>query len=406
MDHPFRELFDGSERRIIGLMSGTSLDGIDVADVRISNTGSQLSWRMEGFYSTAYSSGVRDILLRIASARNTSITEVTLLGDLLASEFEQGIRAALTAWGSSPGDYDAIGLHGQTICHQPDPTEWAGHSVTGTFQAGDPSILANRLGLPVVGDFRAADMALGGQGAPLVPYFDFVTFLDEKESRMLVNLGGIANVTVLPRGGILPVVQAFDTGPANMVLDALAEIFLHAAFDKNGETASAGVVHDILLEELLCNPFFKKKPPRSTGRGLFSSDYVHAMITRAGELGISTNDLFATAAALTADSILMAWERFVKSDVQVDRVLVSGGGVLNRTVMSRLRNGFHPVPFHTTHKYGVDPKAKEAICFAVLAHETLNGVATSLPGVTGASRSTILGKICLPARNTLRVTAK
>jgi len=396
MNHPFLNLFTSSSRRILGLMSGTSLDGIDIADVRITGSGDDLTWELAGFCSTPYSEGIKEILYRNSQAEHCSLIEFTLLGDLLAQEYEKAILNAVADWGTSLGDYDAIGVHGQTIYHQPDPVQLAGRALTGTLQVGDPSALAARIGVPVVGDFRVADMALGGQGAPLVPYFDYVTFRDAKENRMLVNLGGIANITILPASAGHEGVYAFDTGPANMILDALALQFLGAAFDDGGNMASSGTPDPTLLGELLDHPFFERKPPRSTGRELFSPRYVNELKERSDALGLSTENLFATVAAFTADSILLAWERFVKSDLSLSRILISGGGVHNRAVMDRLKSGFHPIPVQTTDIYNVEPEAKEAICFAVLAHETLNGVPTNMPGATGASRQTVLGKICLP----------
>ncbi len=397
MNHPFSILFSSSERRILGLMSGTSLDGIDIADVRITGSGDDLTWHLSASYSVSFSDVIKEILLRNSQPEHASLVELTLLGDLLAREYEGAILSALDDWGTTIGDYDAAGVHGQTIYHQPEPVLLAGHTLTGTYQVGDPSILSARLGLPVVGNFRAADMALGGQGAPLVPYFDYVTFRDARENRMLINLGGIANFTVLPADSGVDGVFALDTGPANMILDFLAKRYLNVAFDAGGEMAMSGSPDATLLGELLDHPFFDRKPPRSTGRELFSAKYMEELIVRAGALGLSTEDLFATVAAFSADSILIAWERFVKSDLPLSRILVSGGGVHNRAVMDRLKNGFDPIPIQTTDEYGVDPDMKEAICFAVLAHETLNGVPTNVPGATGASGQTVLGTICLPA---------
>ena len=396
MNHPFSILFKSTERRMLGLMTGTSLDGIDIADVHISGSGDELTWSLKGYRSVPYRDGVKEILLRNSQAESASLVELTLLGDLLAQEYEEAILFAVAGWHVSLSDFDAVGVHGQTMYHHPDEVRLAGRLVSGSFQAGDPSVLAARLGLPVIGDFRVADMALGGQGAPLVPYFDYVTFRHATEHRMLINLGGIANATILPANADVDEVYAFDTGPGNMILDALAVKYLDAPFDEGGEMALRGTPDATLLAELLKHPFFDRKPPRSTGRELFSARYVNELIARCDALGVSTEDLFASVAAFTADSILCAWERFVKSDLSLSRILISGGGVHNRAVMDRLEKGFHPVPVQTTYEYDVDPDAKEAICFAVLAHETLNGVPTNIPGATGASRPTVLGKICFP----------
>jgi anhydro-N-acetylmuramic acid kinase len=247
-----------------------------------------------------------------------------------------------------------------------------------------------------VGDFRAADVALGGQGAPLVPYFDYVTCTAPDEHRGLLNLGGIANLTVLPADGPPEDVRAFDTGPANMVIDALAERLFDAPFDRDGQHAAAGTPDHDLLADLLDGDFFRREPPKSTGREAFGADYVDRLLGAAQSHGLDAADTMATATLLTAASVYQAYAQYVREEQSIDVLAVSGGGVHNDTLMRMLDDAFSPIPVRPASAYGLDADAKEALCFAVLAHETVNGAPTNLPSVTGASASTILGSVSVP----------
>ncbi|GMQ83067.1 MAG: anhydro-N-acetylmuramic acid kinase [Rhodothermia bacterium] len=397
MSDPLQNLFSSDERLVVGVMSGTSVDGIDVATVRVSGSGSAIQFDILGMHTSPFEPDLSEEILKNSVPETSSVRSLTLLNARLAHAFARAIRDGLEAIGQSMDDVDAVGLHGQTVYHQPEVVSIAGLAVSGTMQVGDPSVLANLLGCTVVGDFRLADMALGGQGAPLVPYFDYVCFRHEKEGRLLLNLGGIANITVLPANCAMSDVTAFDTGPANMVLDGLSKRLYGEDFDKNGSYAAAGNIDDEWLSELMAHPYFRSKPPKSTGRELFSAAYVDQFIHTAETRGFSKFDMLATASALTIRTIFDAYERFIAPNKSIDRLIASGGGVYNDVLLSGLKNIFEGVIVETTAEHGLDPGAKEAACFAVLAHETLNGVATNLPSVTGAHHSTILGKICIPA---------
>jgi anhydro-N-acetylmuramic acid kinase len=252
----------------------------------------------------------------------------------------------------------------------------------------------------VVGDFRSADVALGGQGAPLVPYFDYVTCTAPDEDRGLLNLGGIANLTVLPADGAQNEVRAFDTGPANMVIDALAERLFNEPYDPDGQHAADGTPDHDLLADLLEGDFFHREPPKSTGREDFGADYVDQLLGAAQSRSLSPDDTMATATLLTAGSVYQAYARYVRPDQSIDALIVSGGGVHNDALMTMLENAFSPIPVRSASAYGLDADAKEALCFAVLAHETVNGVPTNLPSVTGASDATLLGSISVPHSST------
>lgn len=384
------------ERLVVGVMSGTSVDAIDVATVRVAGSGSAIEFGVLGMHASPLGAELVAEILKNSDPETSSVRSLTLLNVRLAHAFENAIRDGLGAIGQSTEEVDAIGLHGQTVYHQPEDVSIAGLAVSGTMQIGDPSVLANLIGCPVVGDFRLADMAVGGQGAPLVPYFDYVCFRHEKEGRLLLNLGGIANMTVLPADCAMSEVKAFDTGPANMVLDGLSKRLYGQDFDENGSLAVSGTVDDEWLSELMAHAYFKTEPPKSTGRELFSAAYVTQLIQTAESRGLPNSDLLATASALTIQSIFDAYERFVKPFTTIDRLIASGGGVKNDVLLGGIRKSFDGVIVETTAEHGLDPGFKEAVCFAVLAHETLNGVPTNLPSVTGARRSTILGKICIP----------
>jgi anhydro-N-acetylmuramic acid kinase len=314
----------------------------------------------------------------------------------LASLYADAVDRVLAKAGRDREALDLVGCHGQTVQHLPEPADCAGEAVRATLQIGNPSTLATRLGVPVVGDFRSADVALGGQGAPLVPYFDYVAFTAPDEARGLLNLGGIANLTVLPAGGAPADVRAFDTGPANMVIDALAERLFDAPFDRDGRHAAAGTPDHDLLADLLDGDYFRRAPPKSTGREAFGADYVDRLLGAAQSRGLDAADTMATATLLTAASVYQAYAQYVREEQSLDVLIASGGGAHNDTLMRMLDDAFAPIPVRPVAEYGIDADAKEALCFAVLAHETVNGVPTNLPSVTGASTPTVLGSISVP----------
>ncbi len=385
-------------RYVVGLMSGTSLDGIDAALVYLEGSGRKLQLFLEAFVHRPFPEELRRALLHNSEPETSSVHALALLNVRLAQLYAEAVEAVLKQATRSRDMLDLVGLHGQTVQHVPEPTSCAGAKVTATLQIGDPSVLANLLGVPVVGDFRQADMALGGQGAPLVPYFDYVYFTHPTETRGLLNIGGIANLTVLPADARLEDVRAFDTGPGNMLIDALAQQHFGVPYDPNGNYAAQGHINEHLLAELLYDPYFLKPPPKSTGREYFGATFLAAFLERARALGVTDPyDQIATLTALTAASVYQAYARYVRASHPFDVLIVSGGGVHNRTLMALLARYFSPIPVRTVADYGLDPDAKEACCFAVLAHELLNGVPTNLPHVTGARRATLLGKLCLPA---------
>lgn len=385
-------------RIVAGLMSGTSLDGVDVALARLTGSGPQMQVELLDFACYPYPEALRSLLLKNSRPATSSVLEISQLNVRLAHVYAAAVEALLEQSDRSVADIDAAGCHGQTLYHVPEAEACAGEPTRSTLQIGDPSTLASLLQAPVVGDFRLADMALGGQGAPLAPYFDYVYFSHPEESRALLNLGGIGNLSVLPAGADEGAVVAFDTGPANMVIDALMQQLLDKPYDASGAVAASGKVNTGLLDALLEDAYYQRPPPKSTGREYFNEAYLHRLLDLATRSGVSQPaDIIATATALTVESVARAFLDFVIPQTTLRRIIVSGGGVHNRVIMEGLCNRLQPVQVESIQTFGLNPDAKEALCFAVLAHESLNGVPASVPRATGARRPAILGKICLPA---------
>ena len=389
MAHPVERLLRPGPRVVAGLMSGTSLDGVDAAIVRIEGSGTGVRVETLGFVSEPYGGPLREALGACVETATSNVRLVSQLHARLGAHFAGAVEAALADAGLTTSDLDLIGSHGQTVQHVPDAEDCAGVPTRSTLQIGCPATIAARLGVPVVADLRAGDLALGGQAAPLAPYLDGALFAHPTETRVLLNLGGIANLTVLPPGG--PPRAAFDTGPANMVVDALALRLVGRPYDEAGALAGAGTPDEDLLADVLTAPYFVKPPPKSTGREDFGAPFVDWLAARGPS---APADLMATATAFTARSVAEAVRRFVEPTP--DRVIASGGGVHNPTLMRMLAEALDPIPVETTAAHGLDPDAKEAVLFALLAHEWANGVRTGLPAVTGASRPAFQGSLTLP----------
>lgn len=392
-DNPLPALFEKPERVVIGLMSGTSLDGVDVAATKLTGSGHDLSVELIGFHTESYDQPMKQALESACAVHASHVKQTSQMHVRIAHVFADAVEKLLQDIELEKADVDLIGSHGQTLYHVPEEELVVGMPIHSTFQIGDPSVLAARLNTPVISNFRSNDMALGGQGAPLVPYLDNALFADEKETRGLLNLGGIANLTILPKGKSVEDTLAFDTGPANMLMDALAERLFNVPFDEDGVHASKGEPMQSLVERLLEESFFQKEPPKSTGRELFGGRYAERMLR---EGPTNSNDLMASAMSLTVRSIHDGYARFVAPKHELDVLIASGGGTKNAELMRQLSEAFDPIPVKTTSDYGIDPDAKEAILFAVLAHEWANGTPTNIPRVTGASRQTLLGSFTLP----------
>jgi anhydro-N-acetylmuramic acid kinase len=384
------------EHRIVcGLMSGTSVDGINAALVEISGNGESTRINVLGFSETSFSEEVQAMILSNAEASTSTVTDICLLHTLLAQLYADVIQDLCAETGIDKGSIDLIGMHGQTIRHVPDAMRIAGYDVRGTLQIGSGTTLATLLGIPVISDFRAADMIVGGQGAPLVPYVEYLLFRSTSEHRLLVNIGGIANITWLPRGCCDDDVRACDTGPGNMVIDALMRRFYGKEFDESGAIACSGNVNTDLLAWCLSHSYFTKTHPKSTGREEFGAAFVENLVQFAGEFGVTeTADLIATASECTVRSLAKEILSFVPSNEQFILIL-SGGGAKNRFLRDGLRYSLPNAILGSLDAYGVRSEAKEAVCFAVLANEWLHGNPANLPSVTGAHRRVALGSFAI-----------
>lgn len=391
-------LCSASTLRVVGLMSGTSFDGVDALLVDLSGSEHTLQVDTVATRHIAYPSDLKKQLHALSTDSTISLDDLTRLQGRLSAQYAVATRALLKAADSTLSDVDLVGVHGQTLAHCPTPASHTNPTGRGTLQLGAPGALAALLDCPVIGDFRPADMALGGQGAPIVPYLDYMLLGDANETRLMLNLGGIANLTVVPANGTRQDIHAFDTGPANMVMDALASSLLNMPYDADGAHAQAGSAHAGVVADLLQDPFFQQPPPRSTGRRQFGASFAEQLWKTVREAGGSPDDALATAALLTSASVYQAYAQFVRPEAPAERVLVSGGGLHNKALMHMLRDAFAPIPVVSTATVGVDPDMKEALCMAVLAYEWVNGVATAMPSVTGASASARLGGLHLPPR--------
>ncbi|MBI4467067.1 MAG: anhydro-N-acetylmuramic acid kinase [Acidobacteria bacterium] len=382
--------------RVLGLMSGTSADGIDVALVGVRGRGTGLRAHLERFCTIPYPAAVRRAVLRVANANRQSmlsIAEISQLNFLLGELYAEAVRRACRRFRVSLKRIQLIGCHGQTVYHQPVRRVFAGRPVASTLQLGEAQVLAERTGRPVVANFRPRDMAAGGQGAPLVPYVDHLLYRHPRRGRVALNIGGIANLTVIPARARSHQVIAFDTGPGNMVIDAVVEAVTHGrrTFDRNGTLAARGRVLAPLLRRLLKNPYFRGRPPKSTGREQFGRAYAHRFLSRAG--GASAEDKVRTATELTVASITGAFKRFVLPRARINDVILGGGGARNAFLVRRLRESLPGLRLIPAGRLGVDEKAKEAFAFAVLAYRTWRGEPATLPSATGARRGVVLGTI-------------
>ncbi len=394
MDHDFIARYAAkSTRHVIGLMSGTSADGIDVALAGLSGAGDQIRASLLGFETVAYSDPVRRAVLALFEP-DAPVVDVCRMNFVLGRVFAEAALAFARRRDLREGDIDLIASHGQTICHLP-PGGPSGSEGGSTLQIGEPAVIAEMTGVTVVADFRPRDMAAGGQGAPLVPYADYALFRHAESTRAVQNIGGIANVTVLPAGGGIDDVIAFDTGPGNMIIDALVTAFAHGemTFDHDGELGALGRVDEALLGWLMSHAFLHRPPPKSTGREEFGAGFVTGLLERAEATGVSAEDLLTTATAFTAESIAAAYRDFVFPLHPIDEVILGGGGSYNATLRRMLQERLPGVSVLLHEDFGIRGEAKEALAFALLGNETMLGQPANLPKVTGARRAVVLGKI-------------
>jgi anhydro-N-acetylmuramic acid kinase len=400
---------------VAGVMSGTSADGINVALVEIGErdgSGPQLEslraseWpgrvagadaiKLLGHAEYPYPPRIRAAVLAAMNAEGARVADLARLNFVLGELYAEAVLATQQKFGARA---ELVGCHGQTLCHQGEPRLFLTRKVAATWQTGESAVIAARVGVPVVSDFRPADMAAGGKGAPLVPYLDYVLFCDSKIGRIVQNIGGIANLTAIPAGAHASDMVAFDTGPGNMVIDAVTAKLFGRPYDRGGRIAASGTVLEPVLERVLRQRFFRAKPPKTAGREEFGGEFVCDFLRRCGRA--QKQDVVATATALTARSIAEAVRRFVTgrsglgAKSSVAEMIVSGGGARNATLMEMLAASLAPlgIEMKLTDEFGLPSEAKEAAAFAVLAYETWNRRPSNIPSATGAKRGAILGKI-------------
>jgi anhydro-N-acetylmuramic acid kinase len=388
------ELARRNPRRVIGLISGTSADGVDAALVEITDAGLQAKVRLIAGLTHPFSPEDRDELFRIFDPASATVDRLTRFDFRLGEVFAEAALAVVARAGLRLDQVDLVGSAGQTVWHIPAPRG-------ATLQIGEGAVIAERTGLPVVEDFRVADVAAGGHGAPLVPYFDLVVFRHPQRSRASQNIGGIGNVTYLPARGPdgcrIEDVLAFDTGPGNMVIDGVVQQLTDGrqTFDRDGQMALRGRVDEGWLEELLSDPYLRQPPPKTTGREVYGRPFATRLLDEARRRGLSAEDTVATISALTADSIVRAYRDFLLPRGGLDEVVLAGGGAYNRFLRGRIAAGLG-IPVRPSEEFGVDGKLKEAMAFALLASDAVAGLPTNVPGATGAAGPRVLGKF-IPA---------
>ena len=402
---------------VAGVMSGTSADGINVALVRVGETrggarqrsgtasmvrgqqGPGHTIKLLGHVEFPYAKQVRSAVLGAMNAGEISVADLARLNSLLGELYADAVLSAQRRFRVKS---ELVGCHGQTLYHQGERKPFLGHQVATTWQTGEAATIAARVGVPVVSDFRPADMAVGGKGAPLVPFLDYLLFADSPGGRVVQNIGGIANLTAIPAGAAASDVVAFDTGPGNMVMDAVTEELFGRPYDRGGKIAASGEALEHVVDDILRRPFFHRAPPKAAGREEFGREFVRKFLQSCGRA--RKQDVVATATRLTARSIADAVRRFVVKASPGGRkqpygeMILSGGGAKNPTLVQMLSNELASVgiKIRFSDEFGLPSEAKEAVAFAILAYETWHRRPSNLPSATGAKRAAVLGKISYP----------
>ena len=395
----FYELLNKKKKYVIGLMSGTSVDGIDAAVVEITGHGLETTVNLLAFETVPFPPGVPQRILALCQPETSRVDDICEMNFYIGHLFAEAVKHTLQKNGIHTSDINLIGSHGQTIHHLPRFTEPQGKiKIPSTLQIGEPAVIAHETGIPTIADFRVADMAAGGQGAPLVSYPDYLLFHNSVKTVGLLNIGGIANLTVLPANGSFDSVSAADTGPGNMCVDAAVNEITDGRerYDKAGHRAAQGVPYRPLIDEWLQHPFFQLTPPKTTGREMFGHTFAMECLSACRQHSLADNDVIATLTELTVQTVALYISQFATEQNPIDILYVSGGGVHNQTIMRRLNEVLVNTAVEPVDNSGISADAKEAIAFAILANESLHGQAGNLPSATGASVRKILGKFVCP----------
>lgn len=395
MIHWLNHLVSRNVKVIVGLMSGTSLDGIDAAIVRIEGVGTDSRVELLHFTTVPYEDELRERLKELCTLDRSNTAGVCSMNFELGLRLAEAVRQAVAEAGIPMADVDLVSSHGQTVWHI--PADEPGF-VRSTLQIGDLSVIAKKTGLPVMGDYRTADMAVGGQGAPLTPYADYILFRDDRRGRIVQNIGGIGNCAAIPAAARPEQVVAFDTGPGNMLIDQAVYQLSggERSYDDGGAWAAQGEADARLLGEMLSHPYFRLKPVKTTGREMFGKAYAAEWLGKAAARGLAPADVIATFTAFTARSIADSYRDFLFPLYTVEEIIVSGGGARNATLLRQLGELLPDQRILVSDDLGVSGDAKEAIAFALFANNAVHGVANNLPSATGAERPVIMGKLALP----------
>ena len=392
-------LREKESRNVIGLMSGTSCDGIDACLVKITGNGLSTKVDIIGFETYPYENEIRELIFEASCKETGTVDKICQLDFTLGKLFADAAGQIAAKMSIPLSEIDIVGSHGQTIYHVSSLKESNDKVVRSTLQIGEPSVIAQETGVTTVADFRTRDIAAGGEGAPLTPYADLVLFGRDGVGRAMQNIGGISNVTFLPADGNIKEIIAFDNGPGNMIIDRFTEIITDGKlkYDKNGEFASRGRLNQDLLERLCTHPYLSKPPPKSTGREDFGIQFSDNLYKELKQDNIDVYDAIATITAFTAKSISDSYKRFIQPCYKIDEVIISGGGVSNSVLCQFLEDYLVDISVSAVDDFGIPSDAKEALAFAILANETVSGNPCNVPSATGAKESVVLGKI-LPGR--------
>ncbi|TDT84272.1 anhydro-N-acetylmuramic acid kinase [Bacillus sp. AG1163] len=379
---------------VAGVMSGTSLDGIDVALVHIEGSGVGSKVELLHFTTVPFRNDIKNEIQQVLSIKNSNVQLICSLNFKLGLCFAKAVKEVCKEANFSLEQLDLIGSHGQTIYHQPNPE---GNMIASTLQIGEPAVIAYDTNTTVISNFRTMDMAAGGQGAPLVPYSEVILYRDPSKNRLLQNIGGIGNVTVIPSQKSDQNVIAFDTGPGNMIIDEVCQRLFQLPYDQNGEIAEQGEVVDEILTYCMNHPFLKMNPPKSTGREQFGEEFVSQLLKRYEKY--SKENILTTVTMFTASSIVHHYKEFILPYYEIDEVILGGGGSYNDTLVEMIRYGLkdEKCTIFIQEDIGYSSEAKEAIAFAILANETYHRNPSNVPSATGAKKSVVLGNVTYPS---------
>lgn len=372
----------------VGLMSGTSLDGIDAALVEIDDFGKKTKIKLIEFITTSIPLDVKDEIKRACSEEQSSVDLICSLNFKLGYLFAEATKNVCNKAGITLENLDFIASHGQTIYHLPKSRD---SFIPSTLQIGEPAIIAYETGVKVVSNFRVMDMASGGEGAPLVPYSEYIIYGSDEENIALQNIGGIGNVTVIPKGGDINSIFAFDTGPGNMIIDEVCQKLFKLNYDEDGKIAANGEIQNDILDDLMSHSYINAFPPKTTGREEFGQQFVDKLLKKYNNK--KPEDILSTVTMFTAKSIAVNYKNFIMNKVNLNKVIIGGGGAHNKTLLSYLKNELPNVSIVTQDDIGLSSDAKEAIAFVILGNETLNNNFSNVPSATGAKEKVILGNI-------------